>query len=65
MTAQTGPRDVNATKNPDWMLVNCKKSCNSKIKDIHSNCPAWTKLGDCKKNSQMDVAKLQVELHAH
>ena len=40
----------NATKNPDWMLVNCKKSCSSKIKDTHSNCPAWAKLGECTKN---------------
>ena len=50
MTAQTGPRDVNATKNPDWMLVNCKKSCSSKIKDSNPSCPAWTKLGECTKN---------------
>ena len=52
-------------KNPDWMLVNCKKSCSSKIKDIHSNCPAWAKLKKKKKNSQRNVAKLHVELHAH
>ena len=37
-------------KNPDWMLVNCKKSCSSKIKDSNPSCPAWAKLGECTKN---------------
>ena len=45
-----GQEMFNATKNPDWMLVNCKKSCSSKIKDTHSNCPAWAKLGEFQKN---------------
>ena len=44
--AKTGQCD----KNPDWMLVNCKKSCSSKIKDSNPSCPAWAKLGECTKN---------------
>ena len=44
--AKTGQCD----KNPDWMLVNCKKSCSSKIKDSNPSCPAWAKLRECTKN---------------
>ena len=44
--AKTGQCD----KNPDWMLVNCKKSCRSKIKDSNSSSPTWAKLGECTKN---------------
>ena len=46
MRGQTGQCD----KNPDWMLVNCKKSCSSKITDSNPSCPAWAKLGECTKN---------------
>ena len=42
--AKTGQCD----KNPDWMLVNCKKSCSSKIKDSNPSCPARAKLWECK-----------------
>eukprot|EP00794_Sanderia_malayensis_P015044 gene15044-16597_t len=41
-------------KNPDWMLVNCKKSCNacssSQCVDNDSNCSYWASIRECSKN---------------
>ncbi|GAB1600374.1 zinc metalloproteinase nas-13-like [Argonauta hians] len=43
------------SKNPTWMLVNCKLSCkkckpNGDCKDNHKMCSYWAKVGECKKN---------------
>ena len=59
--AKTGQCD----KNPDWMLVNCKKSCSSKIKDSNPSCPTWAKLGECTKNPSWMLPNCKLTLHVH
>ena len=40
-------------KNPDWMLKNCRISCNeceNKCSDHNQHCAAWAGRGECGKN---------------
>ena len=49
-------RSGECKKNPNYMLVNCIKSCkefpngNTADKDYHPNCLMWARRGECKKN---------------
>ncbi|KAK6644309.1 hypothetical protein RUM43_000576 [Polyplax serrata] len=41
------------SKNPNWMLANCKKSCNQcakKCNNYNKDCEFWAKIGECTKN---------------
>jgi len=39
------------TKNPGWMLKNCKTSCSDcNCADKHNRCAEWAQRGECRKN---------------
>jgi len=51
-------------KNPDYMLINCKKSCEvcrgESIKDCvdnHEHCEYWAGIGECDKNPDYMLIK--------
>jgi len=69
---QSWARQGECNKNPSWMKVNCKKSCNtcdgtggggnSNCKDKMQHCPAWAQAGYCKQQSVIDNCKKSCNL---
>ena len=44
------------SRNPAYMLENCKKSCS---KDGNQHCPSWAAAGECSKNPEYMLKNCQ------